>query len=54
MYAKSTRPSAKREVQEDRSAKHDDLIAYIRNVTHINIFFNLKRKLSSFKDNKSK
>ena len=27
MYAKSTRPSAKREVQKDRSAKRDDQIA---------------------------
>ena len=27
MYAKSTRPSAKREVQEERSAKRDDQIA---------------------------
>ena len=27
MYAKSTRPSAKREVQNDRSAKRDDQIA---------------------------
>ena len=27
MYAKSTRPSAKREVQEDRSAQRDDQIA---------------------------
>ena len=27
MYAKSTRPSAKREVQNERSAKHDDRIA---------------------------
>ena len=27
MYAKSTRPSAKREVQKDQSAKRDDQIA---------------------------
>ena len=27
MYAKSTRPSAKREVQKERSAKRDDQIA---------------------------
>ena len=27
MYAKSTRPSAKREVQKERSAKRDDRIA---------------------------
>ena len=27
MYAKSTRPSAKRKVQKDRSAKRDDQIA---------------------------
>ena len=27
MYVKSTRPSAKREVQENRSAKRDDQIA---------------------------
>ena len=27
MHAKSTRPSAKREVQEERSAKRDDQIA---------------------------
>ena len=27
MYAKRTRPSAKREVQKDRSAKRDDQIA---------------------------
>ena len=27
MYAKSTRPRAKREVQEERSAKRDDQIA---------------------------
>ena len=27
MYAKSTRPSAKREIQEERSAKRDDQIA---------------------------
>ena len=27
MYAKSTRPSAKCEVQEERSAKRDDQIA---------------------------
>ena len=27
MYAKSARPSAKREVQNDRSAKRDDQIA---------------------------
>ena len=27
MYAKSTRPSTKREVQKDRSAKRDDQIA---------------------------
>ena len=27
MYAKSKRPSAKREVQEERSAKRDDQIA---------------------------
>ena len=27
MYAKSTRPSAKREVQKDRTAKRDDQIA---------------------------
>ena len=27
MYAKNTRPSAKREVQEERSAKRDDQIA---------------------------
>ena len=32
MYAKSTRPSAKREVQNDRSAKRDDQIARLRRV----------------------
>ena len=30
MYAKSARPSAKREVQKERSAKRDDQIAYPR------------------------
>ena len=32
MYAKSTRPSAKREVQKERSAKRDDRIAHPRRV----------------------
>ena len=32
MYAKSTRPSAKREVQKERSAKRDDKIARPRRV----------------------
>ena len=30
------------------------VVKYIRNVTHRNIFFNLKKKLFSFKDNKIK
>ena len=30
MYAKSTRPSAKREVQKERGAKRDDQIACLR------------------------
>ena len=32
MYAKNTRPSAKREVQKERSAKRDDQIACPRRV----------------------
>ena len=30
MYVKSTRPSAKREVQKERNAKRDDQIARLR------------------------
>ena len=43
MYVKSTRPSAKREVQKERSAKRDDQIA-----RPININITIKETFNEF------
>ena len=45
MYAKSTRPSAKREVQKERSAKRDDQIALPRLYTESGLLLNPPFKL---------